>query len=62
MGPGAGPEALQPAFNPDPVVQAAAAFNNVPAVHQTPIMRALAAATQASAQNASASGVAAGGQ
>lgn len=61
VGPGGGPEVLQPQFKPDPLVQAAAAFAAVPAAHQTPIMRALAAATQASASNMSNPGIAPGG-
>lgn len=49
---GPGPNALPTPFRPDPMVQAAAQLAAVPAVHQTPMMRALAAATQASSANA----------
>lgn len=59
---GPGPNAIQAPFRPDPVVQAAAAVSSVPAVHQTPMIRALAAATTAAAGNASNPGIAAGGQ
>lgn len=58
-GPGAGPEAFQQ-FKPDPLVQAAAAFSAIPTTHLTPQMRAIAAATQASASNASLPGIAQG--
>jgi hypothetical protein len=60
-GPGAGPEALPQTFAPDPIVQASAAFQSLPPAHQTPMMRALAAATQASVSNVSNPGVAPGG-
>lgn len=60
-GPGAGPEVLAPPpFQPDPLAQATAAIQAVPAVHQTPMMRALAASLSASVGNASGPGVAPG--
>jgi hypothetical protein len=49
-------------FKPDPLVQAAAAFQAIPSSHMTPQMRALALATQASAANASLPGIAQGAQ
>ena len=49
---GAGSNALPQTFRPDPIVQAVAALANVPAVHQTPMLKTLAAAATASAANA----------
>jgi hypothetical protein len=59
-GPGAGPEVLQRPFQPDPLIQAAAAFGSVPPAHQTPTIRALTAAANAAARNAANAGVAIG--
>jgi hypothetical protein len=61
-GPGAGPEALAPAFTPDPLVQASALLSALPAVHQTPAIRALSAAVSASVANGTQSSIAQGGQ
>lgn len=57
---GPGPNTIQAPFRPDPIVQAAAAVASVPAMHQTPMIRALAAAAAAAAGNASNPGIAAG--
>lgn len=59
-GPGAGPEVLQQ-FTPDPLVQASALLSSIPAVHQTPAIKALAAAVGASVQNGTNTGIAQGG-
>lgn len=50
-GPGGGPEVMQQPFTPDPLVQASALLSAIPAVHQTPQLKALLAATQASVAN-----------
>jgi hypothetical protein len=49
---GPGPNQIQQPFTPDPLVQASAAFQAIPAVHQTPLMAAMQRAVAASAQNA----------
>lgn len=49
-GPGAGPEIFQQ-FQPDPLVQAKVLLSSIPAVHQTPALRALSAAVGASMAN-----------
>lgn len=50
-GPGGGPEVLQRPFTPDPLIQAQAVLSSIPAIHQTPQLRALAAASSASIAN-----------
>lgn len=60
-GPGAGPEIFQQ-FQPDPLVQASALLSSIPQVHQTPAMRALSAAVQASMANTMTPSVAQGQQ
>jgi hypothetical protein len=59
-GPGAGPEVLQRPFQPDPLVQAQALLSSLPAVHQTPALRALASAVSASVANGTQAGIAQG--
>jgi predicted aconitase with swiveling domain len=60
-GPGAGPEALPQTFAPDPIVQASALLSSIPAVHQTPAIKALAAAVNASMANGTNANIAQGG-
>lgn len=62
-GPGAGPEALPVApFKPDPLIQASALLSSLPAIQQTPALKALAAATSASVANGTQPGIAQGPQ
>lgn len=61
-GPGAGPEALQQPFQPDPLVQAQALLSAIPAVHQTAQLKALQAAVSASVANGTQTSIVAGAQ
>lgn len=50
---GAGPNTLPQPFQSDPLVTAAALLANLPAIHQTPALQALLAATRGSVANSS---------
>ena len=49
-GPGGGPEVLQQ-FRPDPLIQAQVLLSGIPSIHQTPALKALSAAVNASVAN-----------